>query len=91
MIKAVVPGSGFHHNPPGQSGFFILGVVMAKFKMKASCGYAGCDWVEDISEWFTEEMYNKYENGGMTNDEIGEILACAMDIASFEYWIEKEE
>lgn len=58
---------------------------MSKYILKASCGWVGCDAEEDITDWFSENDYKRYENG----ENLTELDIAAQELVNFEWYIEK--
>jgi hypothetical protein len=61
---------------------------MAKYVLKSLTGYVGTDRVDELSE-FTDEDFERYENGKMSSDELIDYQQQAIETQGFEWWIEK--
>ncbi len=62
-----------------------------KIKLKVSCGYVGCDWEEDASDWITPEEVELFNDGKLDTLIESDIRCAAVELASFEYYLEIEE
>lgn len=61
---------------------------MSKYKLNVTCGYAGCDWTDDL-DWLTDEDYERHINGEESKDIDEELFQAAIERASFEWVVEK--